>query len=83
VIMALCLLGGRRAATWLKPLTAIGSDALRAFIFHIVAIFLVLRLLIGAWQVYSYSQVLGIGLALILFTAGWIGLMHWFRERSR
>ncbi|MGQ4877276.1 heparan-alpha-glucosaminide N-acetyltransferase domain-containing protein [Billgrantia sp. LNSP4103-1] len=83
MILALCLLGGRRAATWLRPITVIGSDALRAFIFHIVAIFLILRLLLGAWQVYSYPQVLGIGLALILLTAGWIALMRWFRERSR
>lgn len=82
VIMALCLLGGRRAAHWLKPLMLIGSDALRAFIFHIVAIFLVLRLLLDAWQVYSYPQVLGIALALILLTAGWIALIRWFRERN-
>ncbi|QOR38526.1 DUF1624 domain-containing protein [Billgrantia diversa] len=83
VIMALCLLGGRSASLWLKPLTVIGSDALRAFIFHIVAIFLVLRLLLGAWQVYSYPQVLGIGLGLILLTAGWIALIRRFRELSR
>lgn len=82
VIMALCLLGGRRAVQWLKPLVLIGSDALRAFIFHIVAIFLVLRLLLDAWQVYSYPQVLGVGLALILLTAGWITLMRWFREQT-
>lgn len=83
VIMALCLLGGSRAARWLKPLTVIGSDALRAFIFHIVVIFLIFRLLLGAWQVYSYPQVLGIGLALILLTAGWIALVRWYREWSR
>ena len=82
VIMALCLLGGRQAARWLKPLTLIGSDALRAFIFHIVAIFLVLRLLLDAWQVYRYPQVLGIALVLILLTAGWIVLIRWFRERN-
>lgn len=82
-IMALCLLGGRSAATWFKPLTVIGSDALLAFIFHIVAIFLVLRLLLGAWQVYSYPQVLAIGLGLILLTAGWIALVRRFRELSR
>ncbi|MCE8043367.1 DUF1624 domain-containing protein [Halomonas daqingensis] len=83
IILALCLLGGRSAARWLKPLTVIGTDALRAFIFHIVAIFLVLRLLFDAWQVYSYPQVLGIGLMLILLAAGWIAFMRWFREHSR
>src|SRR5690554_1134089 len=82
MIMTLCLLGGNRAATWLKPLTLIGTDALRAFIFHIVAIFLVLRWLLDAWQAYSYPQVLGIALALILLTAGWITLIRWFRERN-
>lgn len=83
VIMALCLLGGSRAARWLGPFTVIGSNALRAFIFHIVAIFLVLRLLLGAWQVYSYPQVLGIAAVLILLTAGWIALMRRFRELSQ
>ncbi|MBA2778495.1 acyltransferase family protein [Billgrantia kenyensis] len=83
VILALCLLGSNRAAAWLRPLTLIGSDALRAFVFHIVVIFLVFRLLLEAWQVYSYPQVLGIGSALILATAGWIALLRWFREHSR
>jgi hypothetical protein len=82
-ILALCLLGSNRAAVWLKPLTLIGKDALRAFIFHIVVIFLIFRLLLEAWQVYSYPQALGIGLALILMTAGWIALLRWFREHSR
>lgn len=82
MVLALCLWGGRRAATWLLPLTLIGGDALRAFIFHIVAIFLVLRFLLGAWQVYSYPQVLGIGALLILATAGWIALLRWFRRHA-
>ncbi|MBW6392095.1 heparan-alpha-glucosaminide N-acetyltransferase domain-containing protein [Billgrantia antri] len=83
VIMALCLLGGSRAARWLKPLSVIGSDALRAFIFHIVVIFLIFRLLLGAWQVYSYPQVLALGMGLILLTAVWIALIRRFRELSR
>ncbi|PMR82884.1 hypothetical protein C1H70_00615 [Halomonas urumqiensis] len=82
IILALCLLGGGRAARLLKPLTLIGSDALSAFIFHIVVIFLILRLLLESWQVYSYPQVLGIGGLLILATAGWIALLRWKRERS-
>ncbi|TFH87414.1 DUF1624 domain-containing protein [Billgrantia azerbaijanica] len=82
VILALCLLGGGRAAVALRPLTVVGSDALMAFIFHIVAIFLVLRFLLGAWQVYTYPQVLGIALALILATAGWIALVRWIREHK-
>ncbi|SDI80788.1 acyltransferase family protein [Billgrantia gudaonensis] len=81
-ILALCLAGGERAARALRPLAVIGSDALMAFIFHIVAIFLVLRFLLGAWQAYSYPQVLGIALALILGSAGWIAMVGWMRQRQ-
>jgi hypothetical protein len=81
VLLGLCLLGGEAAARWLRPLTVVGSDALQAFIFHIVVIFLVFRFLLGSWQVYSYPQTLGISLALILATAGWIWLVGWIRER--
>lgn len=82
VILALCLHGGKRAAAWLRPLTLIGSDPLRAFIFHIVVIFLIFRFLLEAWQVYSYPQVLGIGVLLVLATAGWITLIRSFRQRG-
>ncbi|MBE0488864.1 MAG: OpgC domain-containing protein [Halomonas sp.] len=81
VILALCLQGGAAAARWLRPLTLIGSDALKAFIFHIVVIFGVFRYLLEAWQVYAYPQVLGIGVGLVLATAGWIALTGWFREK--
>ena len=81
VILALCLLGGEAAASGLRPITVIGSDALKAFIFHIVVIFGVFRFLLEAWRVYDYPQVLGIGLALVLATAGWIALTGWLRER--
>lgn len=81
VILALCLQGGAAAARRLRPLTLIGGDALKAFVFHIVVIFGVFRYLLEAWQVYSYPQVLGIGLALVLATAGWIALTRWFKEQ--
>ncbi|MDR5892767.1 OpgC domain-containing protein [Halomonas mongoliensis] len=81
VILALCLQSGAAAARWLRPLTLIGSDALKAFIFHIVVIFGVFRFLLDAWRVYDYPQVLGIGVALVLATAGWIALTGWFREK--
>lgn len=80
VILALCLLGGRVLARALRPLSVIGSDALQAFIFHIVVIFGIFRLLLEAWQVYAYPQVLGIGLALVVATAAWIALLQRFRE---
>lgn len=81
VVLALCLQGGATAARWLKPITLIGSDALKAFIFHIVVIFGVFRYLLEAWRVYAYPQVLAIGVALVLATAGWIALTRWFTER--
>ncbi|QJQ96977.1 DUF1624 domain-containing protein [Halomonas sp. PA5] len=82
VILALALLGGERLARWLRPITIVGSDALKAFIFHIVVIFLILRFLLGYWQAFSYPQVLGIGGLLILATAAWIKLTAWIEARS-
>lgn len=82
MILALCLSVGARAAGWLRPIAVIGSDALKAFIFHIVVIFGVLRWLMEGWQVYSYPQVLGIGVLLVLATALWISLIRWIRERT-
>ncbi|MBS9402226.1 DUF1624 domain-containing protein [Halomonas sp. TRM85114] len=81
MILVLCLLGDARAAARLWPITVIGSDALKAFIFHIVVIFGVLRWLLEGWQVYSYPQVLGIGCLLVLATAGWILLTRWVKAR--
>jgi predicted acyltransferase len=82
LVLALCLAGGARAAAWLRPITVVGSDALAAFIFHIVVIFGVFRLLLEAWQAYGYPQVLGIGLALVPATAAWIALTRWIGARS-
>ncbi|XUO86547.1 heparan-alpha-glucosaminide N-acetyltransferase domain-containing protein [Halomonas sp. KM072] len=77
VLLGLALAGGAMAAKVLLPLTVVGSDALKAFIFHIVMIFLVLRFLLGAENVLSYPQVLGVGGLLILGAALWIGLTRW------
>nr|WP_148254995.1 heparan-alpha-glucosaminide N-acetyltransferase domain-containing protein [Aidingimonas lacisalsi] len=82
VILALALWGGERLACVLRPLTIIGSDALKAFTFHIVVIFLGLRFLLESWQVFSYPQVLMIGVALILTTAVWIRGVRWLRESA-
>nr|WP_089796007.1 heparan-alpha-glucosaminide N-acetyltransferase domain-containing protein [Halomonas korlensis] len=81
VILALCLFGDAQAAARLKPIVVIGSDALKAFIFHIVVIFGLLRWLLKGWQVYSYPQVLGAGILLIPATALWIGLTRWIKAR--
>ncbi|MDN7131487.1 heparan-alpha-glucosaminide N-acetyltransferase domain-containing protein [Halomonas sp. MC140] len=77
VLLALALAGGARAAKVLMPLTMIGTDALKAFIFHIVMIFLVLRFLLQGEGLYSYPQALGIGGLLIIGTAAWIWVIRW------
>ncbi|GHC30543.1 acyltransferase family protein [Aidingimonas halophila] len=82
MVLAAALAGGERLARLLRPITVIGSDALNAFIFHIVMIFLILRFLLQSWQVYSYPQVLGIGIAMIFATALWIRGLRWIREST-
>ncbi|MBP5980030.1 MAG: OpgC domain-containing protein [Halomonas sp.] len=77
VLLALALAGGAMAAKALLPLTVVGSDALKAFIFHIVMIFLVLRFLLQGEGAYTYPQALGIGGLLILGAAAWIWLTRW------
>ncbi|RBI67789.1 hypothetical protein DQ400_08875 [Vreelandella sulfidaeris] len=77
VLLALALAGGAKAAKALMPLTIVGSDALKAFIFHIVVIFLVLRFLLEGEGIYSYPQALGIGGLLIVGAAAWIWLSRW------
>ncbi|MGM0823636.1 MAG: heparan-alpha-glucosaminide N-acetyltransferase domain-containing protein [Pseudomonadota bacterium] len=74
VLFALALAGGSKAAKALMPLTLVGSDALKAFIFHIVVIFLMLRFLWQGEGAYSYPEALGMGGLLILGTAAWIWL---------
>lgn len=77
VLLALALAGGARAAKVLMPLTVIGTDALKTFIFHIVMIFLVLRFLLQGEGLYSYPQALGIGGLLIIGAAAWIWVTRW------
>ena len=77
VLLALALAGGAKAAKLLMPLTIVGSDALKAFIFHIVMIFLVLRFLWEGQGMYSYPQALGVGGMLILGAALWIWITRW------
>ncbi|MGE6608460.1 heparan-alpha-glucosaminide N-acetyltransferase domain-containing protein [Halomonas sp. NPDC076908] len=80
ILLALALAGGAKAAKALIPLTIVGSDALKAFIFHIVMIFLVLRFLWEVQNIISYPQALGIGGLLILGAAAWIWLTRWMAQ---
>ncbi|WP_447957127.1 acyltransferase family protein [Vreelandella sp. EE7] len=77
VVLGLALAGGAAAAKALLPLTIVGSDALKAFIFHIVLIFLVLRFLLELNGIYTYPQALGVGGLLILGAALWIWVTRW------
>ncbi|WP_346795892.1 OpgC domain-containing protein [Halomonas sp. Bachu 37] len=77
VLLALALAGGSPLARALKPITLVGTDALKAFIFHIVLIFLVLRFVFASWQAFSYPQVLGVSALLIVGAAGWIAATRW------
>ncbi|SDO35843.1 heparan-alpha-glucosaminide N-acetyltransferase domain-containing protein [Vreelandella arcis] len=80
VLFALALAGGTKAAKALMPLTIVGSDALKAFIFHIVMIFLVLRFLWQGEGMYTYPQALGVGGLLILGAALWIWGTRWMAK---
>lgn len=80
ILLGLALAGGALAAKALLPLTVVGSDALKAFIFHIVMIFLVLRFLLEKEGTYTYPQALGIGGLLILGAAAWIWVTRWIAK---
>ncbi|MBT2772419.1 DUF1624 domain-containing protein [Halomonas sp. ISL-60] len=80
VLLAAALAGGAKASKALMPLTMVGSNALMAFIFHIVMIFLVLRFLWEGEGMYTYPQALGVGGLLILGAAAWIWLTRWIAQ---
>ncbi len=80
-ILALVGLGGERLATILRPVTIIGQDALKAFVFHIVVIFLVLRYLLGYLGEVDYARALAMTLAVMAATVVWIRLTAWVARR--
>ncbi|MEX1058451.1 MAG: OpgC domain-containing protein, partial [Natronospirillum sp.] len=77
LILAFSVAGGQTLARWLAPFTIIGSNALQAFIFHILVIFVGFRYLMGYWHSVSYEFALWLTLGLILATAVWIKLIAW------
>lgn len=82
LLLSLAILGGKRLASALRPISIIGTDALKAFVFHIFVIFVVLRYLLGLWQALSYGQVLILTLFLIFGTALWIRITTWVEAKS-
>lgn len=82
LLLALALFGGARLASALRPVTVIGSDALQAFIFHIIVIFVFFRLLFGWFHAVDYGFALTMSLLLVGATAAWIGLLRWIQPRA-
>ncbi len=79
LIIALSVAGGPLLAKVLYPLTVIGSNALQAFIFHILVIFVGFRYLMGYWQDVEYDFALMLTLGLILATGVWIKLVEFMK----
>lgn len=83
VLLGLALAGGQRLARRLRPITLIGSDALQAFIFHIVILFLLFRAWLGFFHAVSYELALTLTVGLIFATAGWIRVYASLRGAGR
>lgn len=81
-ILALAFLGGERLAALLRPITIIGTNALQAFVFHIVVIFVGWRFLLGYLESVTYTKALTMTLLLIGATALWIRALAWIQRRS-
>jgi hypothetical protein len=82
MILSVALLGGDRLARALRPVTLIGTDALKAFVFHIFVIFVFFRYLLDYWHNISYSYALTLTVALILATALWIKTTTWVKAQT-
>ncbi|WP_220348816.1 OpgC domain-containing protein [Alkalilimnicola ehrlichii] len=81
-VLALAVLGAEKLATALKPITVIGSDALKAFYFHIIVIFVGFRYLLDYFHSVSYAYAMTLTLLLLLATALWIQLTAWIRAKT-
>lgn len=81
-LLGLAIAGGEALARWLRPITVIGSDALMAFVFHIVVIFVLFRDVLGYHQDVSYGHALLLALLLIPATALFVWLLQWVQRRS-
>lgn len=83
-LLALALFGGHWLAKALYyPVTLIGTNALQAFVFHIVVLFVLFRHLLGYFHTISYEYALFLTLLLIGATALWIRLLQWVQVQRR
>lgn len=76
VLLGLAIAGGEAIARALRPVTVIGSNALMAFVFHIVVIFVLFRDVLDYHLSVSYQYALGLTAVLILATAAWVWLLQ-------
>lgn len=81
-ILTLALLGGRTLALILRPITIIGRNSLRSFVFHIAVIFIVYRYLLNLWRAVSYSEALALTALLIILTVAWVKISDWAQSGS-
>ncbi|MEN1927111.1 heparan-alpha-glucosaminide N-acetyltransferase domain-containing protein [Luteimonas qiangzhengi] len=82
-LLGLAIAGGGLLARWLKPVSIIGSDALMAFVFHIVVIFVLFRDLLGYHQDVTYEFALLLAVLLIPATALFVWLLQVARRSWR
>lgn len=83
ILLALAVAGGERLARVLRPVTVIGGNALMAFVFHIVVIFVLLRDVLGYQQAVSYPHALGLAAALVLASAAFVWVLGLARRGVR
>lgn len=82
IVLGVTLASGKLLNLAFAPVRLIGSNALQAFIFHITVLFVGYRYLLGFWNRVSYTHALVLTAILILGTALWIKVFHWFRKES-
>lgn len=80
--LALAFFGGNRLASWLRPITIIGKNALSAFVFHIFVIFLFYRYLLHFWRLVDYEDALLLTGALMVMTAVWVSARRFLAASS-
>ena len=76
LLLGLALVGGNALARLLRPVTLIGTNALQAFVFHIIVIFVLYRGALEWLHAVSYSHALLATLVLMAATAGWVWLVN-------
>jgi hypothetical protein len=82
LLLSISLWGGNTLANAIRPLTTIGKNSLRAFVFHICVIFIFYRFLFDYFHKIEYGFALGLTLALIAMTYAWVKIVPWVKENS-